>query len=181
MGNSDARQDLTLVEVGRLGRAHGVRGEVKTLPTGMSAEDILRLDSVLVGADPGSATEVRIVSARLQHSRAGTVVLLLLEHVQTREEAEELRGTYMYCREGALPDGAPATVAGRNWIGYSVQSTDEVHIGEVADLISRPPQDLLLVTRADGSEILIPIVDAFIVGVDAELAVLRVDLIEGMT
>jgi 16S rRNA processing protein RimM len=119
-----------LLEVGRVGKAHGLAGElVVTLVSNRSER--VEVGSVFL-TDVG---ELRIEAAR----PFGGNWLMRFAGVGTREQAEALRSTVL--RGRALYDEDAWWV--HELIGSEVVDTDGAHLGTVTAVVANPASDLL--------------------------------------
>lgn len=143
--------DVELVTIGRIIKAHGIRGEV--------AVDVLsdvpgRFDAGTEVHVGGRATT--IASSRPHQGR----MLLRFDHVTDRTSAELLRG-----REIAAPPvdlTHSDTFFVHELVGLAVRDRDDRLLGTVDALIELPSAagyDLLEVAREDGTTWLLPAVD----------------------
>ena len=68
------------------------------------------------------------------------------------------------------------------WEGWNVVDRKLGEIGEILGIVENPAQSLLEVSRKQeaGSTVLIPVVEEFILGVDADAQVVEVDIPEGL-
>ncbi len=133
------------LEIGRVGRAHGVRGEVSVT---LLTDRVSRLaPGTELSSERGS---LRVASAR-PHQRGW---LVRFEGVEDRAAAEALRGTVL------LAEAEPSE-AGELWVhevvGVPVALADGTSIGSVNAVQANPASDLLVL---DGGE-LVPV--AFVV------------------
>ncbi len=159
--------------VGRVGRPHGLRGEVTVeVRTDDPAERFRRGAELLTDpADRGPLTvaEVRWHSGRL---------LLTFVGFEDRESAEELRDTLLRIDSAELkPLADPEEFYDHDLIGLMVTTVTGEEVGTVADVLHYG-QDLLVVhgtgPRA-GAELLIPFVAAIVPEVDVPGGKLVVD------
>lgn len=148
------------VVVGRVGRPHGIRGEVTVEP---------RTDEPEVRFAPGSALLVagsddHLVVTRL-HWHANRL-LVTFEGVEDRTGAEALRGLLLEVDrpDDAAPDD-PDEYYDSALIGCAVVLADGSPIGTLAEVAHLPGQDLLVVDRGS-SEVLIPFVEQMVPDVD---------------
>ncbi len=151
-----------LVVVGRVGRAHGTRGQVTVDVRTDEPEARLAPGSVLL-TDPEAAGPL-LVSAGQVHSGR---LLLTFEGVADRTAAEALRGTLLLTEVD--PDVRPDD--DEEWydhqlVGLDVVRPDGTAVGEVREVLHLPGHDLLAVDRPDGSEALVPFVTEFVPEVD---------------
>ena len=143
------------VRVGRIGRPHGVRGEVTVL---VETDDATRFDpGAILRRDSGADLVVR--SSRPYRDRGRVVAF---EGVADRSTAETLRGTVLW--------GDPAqrrpTDSGEYWVdslvGLVAVSPDGVVLGAVRAVESGPGQDRLVIETSEGRRVLVPFVAALV-------------------
>jgi 16S rRNA processing protein RimM len=119
-----------LLEVGRVGKAHGLTGEVVVTLVSNRPERV-EVGSVFL-TDTG---ELRIEAAR----PLGGNWLMRFAGVGTREQAEALRSTVL--RGRALDDEDAWWV--HELIGSEVLDTGGAHLGTVTAVVANPASDLL--------------------------------------
>jgi len=141
-------QPVRWIAVGRITRAHGLKGEVAVLP----------LSDVETRFDPGSTLffeegngSVTVTAARPHAGR----LLVSLREIRDRDQAERVRGQYLFVPASS----APPLPEGEYWphqvVGASVETSTGRLIGTVREIIRTPANDVW-VARADGDEVLIP-------------------------
>lgn len=86
--------------------------------------------------------------------------------VGSKQTADELVGRFCLVRKADLPEGFEE-MAGTPLEGFSVVDRDLGVLGTVDRLVEMPAQTLLAVASDEG-EVLIPLVDEFVRGVDEE-------------
>ena len=148
-----------LVTVGRIGRPHGIRGEVTVeVRTDEPDRYFLAGTSVLVDGTP-----MAIDAARWHGSR----LVLRFEAVEDRNAAESLRGAIITAErdDDAIPEEAD-TYYDAALVGCDVIDQQGQAIGVVSEVLHLPGQDVLVVTSAAGQEHLIPFVAEFVPIVD---------------
>jgi 16S rRNA processing protein RimM len=132
-----------LLEVGRIGRAHGLRGEVTVK---LVTERTSRLDpGSVLSTDRGRLT----VQASRPHQKGWIVAFAQLD---TREEAERWRGTVL--RAEAVVDPSDDELWVHQVVGASVELVDGTAVGTVESVQPNPAADLLVL---DGGA-LVPVV-----------------------
>lgn len=145
------------VVVGRIGRPHGIRGEVSVEPRTDDPDGRFAAGSRLFTGETGS--EGLVVDARRWHSGR---LLIRFEGIADRTDAESLRGTRLY--------GEPSPgVEDDAWydhelIGLAVR-VEGSQVGAVTDVIHLPAQDLLEV-EVPGGRRLVPLVAELVPRVD---------------
>ena len=156
------------IEIGRIARAHGIRGEVVVATHDPDSDLLAGGDALWIG---GVAR--KIASAR--NTQRGWLVLL--DGTATRNDAEALRGQIVEIDRAALALDDDDVLLD-DLIGCRVVLADGTPWGEIAE-IQGGMQDLLVIH--DGElERLLPLVDEFVVGIDLEAGVVTVDPPEGL-
>lgn len=160
--------------VGRIGRPHGVQGEVTVEVRTDSPGDRFAAGSVL-GAGPGRAL---VVGASRPHSGR---LLVAFVGVADRTGAEALRGTLLTVDAESVGGGAgdPDDFHDAQLEGLAAVGTDGRPIGTVREVVHLPGQDLLALDTPRG-EVLVPFVRALVPDVDLDRGVVVVDPPEGL-
>ena len=165
------------VIVGRIGRPHGIRGEVvigvrtdepdlrfavgSVVDASRSAKDDLPADRA-----PLKVATVRWHSGQLLVGFAG---------ITARTAAGELTGSWLSIDSSQLPATPdPDEFRDHELIGLSVRTTAGEPVGVITDMLHYG-QDLLVVRRADGGESLVPFVQALVPEVDLGAGVVVID------
>ena len=169
-----------LVQVGFVFRPHGLEGELKIDPE--HTDDPARfeeLPTVFLGTQPHRVTRHAIASVRYQQTKRGTTVILGVEGIDDRDDAEAVAKFKVFATEEALEleDGELFT---HELIGWDVVAEDGTALGTVANLMQMPGQDMLVVRGPENEETMIPAVDDFIVELDDDEGCITVRLIEGL-
>lgn len=150
------------VVVARIGKAHGLRGEV-TVQVLTGAPDERFVPGATFAAEPAAAGPLVLRSARDNNG----ILLLGFEHTEDRNAAEALRGVKLLADVLADDDDEEAWYE-RDLVGLAAVTVGGAELGEVTALESRPAQDLLVVRLTDGREVLVPFVTAIVPEVDIE-------------
>lgn len=154
--------EVTYVEVivGRIGKAHGVRGEISVEPR-TDEPDRRFAVGALVRAE-GADREYTVESKRWHQGR----LLVRLSNVTDRTAAESLRGVVLVVD---VPEGEPAGDEADYWdrdlVGLQVRDHRGVDVGTVIAVQHFPAQDLLEVETTSGTH-LVPFVSALVPTVD---------------
>ncbi len=177
-----------LLIVGRIGKPHGIRGEVTVEVRTDEPEARFAPGAVLCtepGATPRVAAprrgaaepveavapgvayevpdELTIESARWHQGR----MLVAFEGVLDRESAEALRGTLLGVDSASVaPPEDPEEFHDHQLVGLAVVTPAGEHLGEVAKIDHAPASDLLVLRRPQGGSALIPFVKAIVPEVD---------------
>ncbi|HTO00764.1 MAG TPA: ribosome maturation factor RimM, partial [Microthrixaceae bacterium] len=153
-------EGVDLLEVGRITKPHGLRGEVVVYLSSDRKERV----------DPGSVLQtatgpLRVVASRSHKDRW----VVLFEGISTREAAEAACGTVLSAEP--VIDNSELWV--HELIGQTVVSADGVDRGKIESVMDNPASDLLVLE----SGALVPV--AFIVGDPAD-GVIKVDTPDGL-
>jgi len=164
------------VVVGRIGRAHGVRGELTVEVRTDDPEDRFAVGSVLLctGRSDVPAT-VTVADARWHSGR----LVMSLEGVSDRTAAEALRGTLLEADVDPVI-GEDDEFHDLVLVGLEVRDRGGQVLGTVSEVMHLPGQDLLAVARSDGPELLVPFVTEFVPVVDVPAGFLLVELPDGL-
>jgi 16S rRNA processing protein RimM len=155
---------------GQVGKPHGLAGEVYLVPI---SDDSRRFQpgSVLRRED-GTAL---VVEAARRHTNR---FLVKFEGVDTRDEAERLRGPLFVPAEEAR-----ALADDEFWPheleGCSVVTPDGNRVGAVTGVVTGTAQDLLEVATERGPR-LVPLVKEIVVGIDVGERTVTIDPPEGL-
>jgi 16S rRNA processing protein RimM len=164
------REDDVDIVIGRIVRAHGIRGEVSV---DVRTDEVERRFAVgtEVTTDPTAAGPLTVLSTRPH----GDNLLVRFAKVHSRTAAEGLRGVLLTAvAEEADTDDDSDTFYAHHLVGLRVVTTDGTEVGEVAEVLTSPAHDLLCVRRDDGREALVPFVSELVPDVDLASGRLRV-------
>lgn len=148
--------------VGRIGRAHGIRGEV-CVEVRTDEPELRLAPGAVLATDPPSAGPLAIATGRVHSGR----LMLRFEGVSDRDAAEGLRNVLLIAEvdpEGSPED--PEEFYDHQLIDISVVTRDGEPVGRIEEVTHLPYQDLLVVRRPDGGEVLIPFVSEIVPEID---------------
>lgn len=144
--------DKLRLELGCVTKAVGLKGEFKLLLSDDYWPGILASKHlILVG--PDHTCDVKVIGAR----PAGYCVILKVEGVSDRNEAEELRESVLVFEAEEFDVPGPEEVRPFQVVGHEVRLADGDRLGKVTDLELLPAQPLLVV-RGEEREYRIPFV-----------------------
>ena len=170
----------TLLLLGRVYRAHGLSGEIKVIPETDDPARFETLSALYVGRTPRTARLANVQGVRYQHARKGTLVILKLKTVDSREAAETLRGALLYAPADALPEPDADEFYLRDLVGLTAIEENGDRIGVVEDVLTFPGQDMLVIARDRQSSAMVPAVPEFVTAVDLEAGRITLRIIEGL-
>jgi 16S rRNA processing protein RimM len=167
-----------LVAVGRIGRAHGVRGLVKVLPYGDSLAEQRIGDRLELGPSARGTDQAVLTIAALQ-PHGNQLLLMQFEEITTRDEAEKLLGREVFLPPERLSRIAEGEFYHYQLLGLAVVTTTGLQLGQLTGIIETGSNDVYVVER-DGKEVLIPALEGVIVSVDVTMGQMIVELPEGL-
>ncbi|CAM5605459.1 ribosome maturation factor RimM [Streptomyces hirsutus] len=150
--------------VARIGRAHGIKGEV-TVEVRTDEPELRLGPGAVLATDPASAGPLTIETGRVHSGR----LLLRFEGVRDRTGAEALRNTLLIAEID--PDEQPEDEGeyyDHQLIDLDVVTRDGQQVGRITEIAHLPTQDLFVVERPDGGEVLVPFVEQIVTEIDLE-------------
>lgn len=155
------------VMVGRIGRAHGIRGDVVIGVSTDEPGERFAPGSVF-DTDRGPLT----VETMRWHS---SQLLVRFAGCYDRTAAEELRGLWLGVDSDTLPAPTdPDEFRDYDLVGLMVETIEGRVVGVVTD-VAHLGQDLLEVRAPDGGQVLVPFVKAIVPEVDLAAGRIRID------
>lgn len=155
------------VVVGRIGKPHGIRGEV-TVDVRTDEPERRFAEGAELRAQPpkGSASRLTSLTVRGVRWHQG-VMLAAFEELTDRDTAEAARGIVLHAsipRDERPED--PDEFYEHQLVGLSAYDERGTRLGEVTRLVHGGAQDLLSIRTADGRDALVPFVSALVPEVD---------------
>lgn len=164
------------VVVGRIGRAQGIRGEVTVEVRTDTPEERFSPGAVLyLSGRAGLPEQATVAGHRWQNAR----LILSIDGIVDRTAAEALRGALLDS-DVELAEGEDDEFHDLALIGLQVRLVRGDVLGQISEVLHLPGQDVLVVARADGSEVLVPFVTEMVPEVDVAGGFVRVELPEGL-
>jgi 16S rRNA processing protein RimM len=138
--------------IGKITVPFGVRGQVRMFAITSYPEHLRRIKTVYVG---DTYTPYPLERSAVHK---GAEMIVTLGGVTTRDAAEALRGqeVFMPANE-ALPLEADEYFL-HDLPGLRVRTVDGTEIGTVREVLDNPANEVLVVTRADGGDVLVPMI-----------------------
>jgi 16S rRNA processing protein RimM len=163
------------VVVGRIGRPHGVRGEV-TVEVRTDDPDLRFVPGAVLQTEPADRGPLTVAGRRWHRE----VLLLAVEGVESREAAERLRNTELLVSLDALPPlDDPDDFYDHQLVGLTARLAGGELLGRVT-AVEHEGADRLVIERADGGEVLVPFVAAIVPSVDLAAGEVVVDPPDGL-
>jgi 16S rRNA processing protein RimM len=141
-----------LIEVGRLGAAHGVRGWLRVQSFTEPPQRLFEWRCWTLRAEPGgNAREMTVEEVRPQ----GNGWIAKLEGVEERDAASRLTGQLILVSREELPPTSGREHYRADLVGFEVKNLEGVLLGEVDHFVDTPG-NAVMVTRG-AREYLIPV------------------------
>ncbi|WP_256104885.1 ribosome maturation factor RimM [Streptomyces sp. ODS05-4] len=150
--------------VARIGRAHGIKGEV-TVEVRTDEPELRLAPGAVLATDPAATGPLTIETGRVHSGR----LLLRFAGVSDRTGAEALRNTLLIA--DVDPDERPEDddeFYDHQLIDLDVVLADGTEVGRITEISHLPSQDLFVVERPDGTEVMIPFVEEIVADIDLE-------------
>lgn len=156
-----------LHSIGRVAGKHGFSGEISiAFNRGIDPVNIKKGNFLFIEFDGKG------VPFLIEQFKAGAGVVKLMD-INDIREAEELEG-----RTVLVPGDEDASGEDQDILGFQI-ICNNTNIGHIISIESYPAGDMLILEK-DGQEIMIPLVEDWIVEVDEENQCLVMDLPEGL-
>jgi 16S rRNA processing protein RimM len=165
-----------LVAVGRIGKAHGIRGDVFVEPWTDSPEDRF-FDGAVLATDPTDRGPLTVENSRLHSGK----LVVHFEGFDTRNSVEAIRGTMLVMSaQDRPPIEDPDEFYDTDLIGLQTRLVSGEPIGPVVDVLHSAADSLLVITAQDGREVLVPFRREFVPVVDLTARIVELDPPDGL-
>ena len=149
------------VQVARIGKPHGIKGEV-TVQLFTDAPEDRFVPEAIFRVEGAAVPELSVVNARWNKD----ILIVAFAQIADRNQAETLRGAQLFT------ESAPADTDDDAWYEHELVGLDArvdgVTVGKVTGLRTLAVQDLLVVELASGHEALVPFVGSIVPVVDPD-------------
>ena len=163
------------LRVGVITSPHGVRGEVNVFPTTDDPKRFLDLKKVYIDLKK-SIIECEIENVKFFKN----MVILKFKDKDDRNEMEKYRSCDLLIdREDAVPLGEDEYFI-CDLIGLDIIDENGEKIGVLTDVMTSAANDVYVVEKTDGKELLIPAIRDCILETDLEKKIIKVHLLPGL-
>ncbi len=147
------KQLTTKFVIGRLGKPRGLKGELKVIPLTEDTKRFKKLKKCFLEDEKGNIQqELDVAFARV----ANTNVSIQFDNVQTREDADSLKGLYISVpREEAIKLAEDEFFVA-DLVGCSVYDEEHGLLGEIAQIQSNISADFVIVKKKGERDLLYP-------------------------
>ena len=162
-----------MIQVGSIRKPHGLKGELKVHVEPRYLTAFLS-SGVIFTAQGGQFLPYFVVAVKGE-----TGDIIQLEEVDSRAAAEEMVGKKIYLRETEL--AVIEEHLYETWVGFEVWDADFCQqIGTVSRVVEYPQQWMAFVQTPEGKEVMVPLVEAFVVAVEVPQRRIALELPEGL-
>lgn len=153
---------MSLVEVGRLARAHGLRGEL-ALDGSLSPEELRAIGTFTWRGAAGATRTLALEAARPTTGR----VLVRFAGIADRDQAAALASGTLWAESELLPDAGPGMAYTFQLVGLEVVDVAGRRLGVIEDVLATGAHPVYVVRRERG-ELLVPATPEVVRRVDLE-------------
>ena len=175
------RRDPSYLVVGHLNKPHGTKGELFAWPLTDHPESVYAPGVVFRPGDAeGAEPDPDLPPLRLEKVRPfKRGYLVTFGGVRDRDDAERLKGLYLFLDTDALEPLAEGEVFYHQLLGMQVVTKGGEPVGEIREVYELRPAHLLEVHGPSG-EVMIPFVREIVVEVDVDAGRMVIDPPEGL-
>ena len=162
------------LKIGQIVNTQGLKGEVRVYPL---TDDIKRYDELntfFIGEDFNK----KYNSERVRYK--GNLVILKIDGINLIEDAEKLKGKYLYVSREDSRKLEEGEFFISDMIGIEVYTVNDEYVGVLKDVLQYAANDVYVVKNEEDKEFLIPAVMKFVPTIDIENRKMIIDPIKGM-
>jgi 16S rRNA processing protein RimM len=159
------------IAIGKTGKPHGIKGELKLWVEAAYETDLLEASAVFIGGRPFF----------IEQLRTGAGLILKLEGVDNRDAAQLLANRQLELRaeDIAEPEEEAASDPLLDLVGFELYDSERGRIGVIEDVLDMP-QQYLAVVEYQQKEVLVPLHEDLIRGIDPATGRITLQLPEGL-
>ncbi len=170
----DSRSE-SLLEIGKIVGTHGLRGDLKVHLNSEDPEVLLTTELVFLHLPSGERLAAKPVRQSLHKGQ----VLLRLQDFESINLVEHMVGGQVLLPEDLMPELEEDEFYWSQLEGLQVVDQSRGPIGTLLQMFSTAAHDTYVV-KGEYGEVLIPAVAQFVLEIDLQQQVMRVDLPEGL-
>ena len=158
------------LKVGIITSTQWVHGEVKVFPTTDDLKRFKKLKEVLLDTERDGMLPLKVTGVKFSNQ----LVILRFEGYDNPNDIEKYKGKSLFVtRENAVPLGKDEYYIA-DLIGMEVVSEEGELIGTLKEVMQNIANDVYIVERENGEELLLPAIRQCIVSIDIEQMVMKV-------
>ncbi len=159
-GSSNSGEPEFII-VGKIGRPHGVKGEMTFQPMTDYPQRLVAGKVLLLGK---ARKKYKIVSIR----EKGQDYILTLEGIESREDAQLITNQLAYVPLASLPPLPEGEFYHHELLGMRVIDTAGSELGILAEILETGANDVYVVVSESGEELLLPVIPSVILEIDSK-------------
>ena len=164
-----------LIRIGVISSTHGIRGEVKVYPTTDEPERFLDLKNVFL------KTRRETLALEIQTVKFfKNMVILKFKGLDDINDIEKYRNCDLFVSRENAVDLEEDEYYYADLIGLHVVTDTGEDFGTLKEIMETGANDVYVIERADGSEVLLPAIQECILDVDMDENVMHVHLMKGL-
>ena len=164
-----------LLPVGKIIKAHGIRGELKVIVYSQDVSQFAVYRQVYLPKKFGFS--LYPIKKIREH---GKYVLITLEGINDRTSAEALKGLEIYVDKSSLPPLQEEEYYWYQLYGLRVVTKEGEDVGTISYIFNNGAHDIYVVKTKDDKEILIPATEEIVLDVDLKQAIMKIDPLPGL-
>ncbi|MDW3647966.1 MAG: ribosome maturation factor RimM [Bacteroidia bacterium] len=163
------------VELGYIGKPHGLKGEVKAHFDVHDMSEYAQRKSFYLGKKGAPLEKYKLKRMGL----VGQQAIMKFEGINYRDEAEALRTSTIYFPIAELPKLEEGQFYYYQVIGFEVEDKKLGRLGTVKDIMETSGQDILIMDYKE-KEILIPMTESFVLHAEHENKLIHTNIPDGL-
>lgn len=168
---------MDYVQIGFLGKVHGLKGELKLKIDEQFVDDFNMADVVFV------KTKGHFTPFFIESIRGENAPIIKFEETNNKETATAIQHQPLFMKASDLtviePDETEMTLQYQHCKGFKIIDETLGELGEIEAVEEFPQQEMAVITY-NGNEVLIPLNEFIIVKIEPENKIIHVDLPEGL-
>lgn len=168
---------MEYLKIGKIKKPHGLNGELKAMIDERFFEDVNAVEAFFVELGSGKAPYF------IESLRGGNPLLLKFEDIDNKEDAALFTNKTIYLREEDVTLSEEAIndtgLEFSHLVGFVLEVEELGQVGEILRVDEFPQQEMATVAY-EGKELLVPLLEQWIVSVDKAQKIVVMDLPEGL-
>lgn len=167
---------MDFYNVGKIVNTHGIRGEVRVMPTTDFVDERFAKGQDLYLKGAGDPLKLTVEAAR-QHKGFILVKFVGYDNINDVQAFRDHELMVSGADQEPLEDGQYYY---HQIIGLAVKTVDGDELGKIKEILSPGANDVWVVQRAGKQDLLLPVIDDVVKDVDLAAGVVTVELMEGL-
>ncbi|MFW2330971.1 MAG: ribosome maturation factor RimM [Nitrospinota bacterium] len=157
--------DKLLIAIGKIGRKHGLLGEIKLYPYFFDAiNSNIGRELILQDYQAKNRQKLRLLNVR----GASHALIAKFESIDSPSEAGKLTNLLLSTEKMNLPPLPANKYYYEEIVDLKAYNESDIEVGKLAGFFEAGEKDVWIFKQSDGSEFMLPCIDEFIVSVDLE-------------